>query len=309
MSLALTLIFYFFSRYYSIGLGVYSFLVSISSWMVWMYWAEARPYAQWFFLTTAQLLILIRLLKEEKDNGYLWNMLLAVSILLSLTIMFSAAQILVVSSALMLFIKNRKWLREAMIVGLPLGICYFYYIKSQPLYYWLVNPFATVFQTLSNALNASRAQLHPASIDWQLLNRAFPQEWLWVVVIYALIVFVAIIQKKLSKPQRSQTEIVTRNKRWIYVTGGMLITAVLILKVFQMWTSQGQGYDMFSISERYLIYLTPVGIIGVTLITQDVIEAFRQNHWMRLNAWIIFGGLLVISFLKVYMSILSMGLY
>src|SRR5207244_2779711 len=120
MSLTLTLIFYFFSRYYSIGLGVYAFLVSISSWMVWMYWVEARPYAQWFFLTTVQLLIFIRLLKEEKDNGRLWNMLLAVNIILSLTIMFSAAQILVVSSALMLFIKNRKWVREMMIVGLPL---------------------------------------------------------------------------------------------------------------------------------------------------------------------------------------------
>ena len=51
MSLSIVLIFYFFVRYYSWGAGIYSLLLSLSSFMVWAHWVEARPYVLWFFLT------------------------------------------------------------------------------------------------------------------------------------------------------------------------------------------------------------------------------------------------------------------
>ena len=54
MSVAIAVIFYFFSYFYSIWTGLYALAVAFSSFMVWAYGFEARPYALWFLLTTLQ---------------------------------------------------------------------------------------------------------------------------------------------------------------------------------------------------------------------------------------------------------------
>jgi len=54
MSLSIVFIFYYFAACYSGWIGIYAILVSLSSYMVWAHWAEARPYAIWFCLTGIQ---------------------------------------------------------------------------------------------------------------------------------------------------------------------------------------------------------------------------------------------------------------
>jgi uncharacterized membrane protein len=59
MSLGLALIVWFFCVYYSLLGGLIAFIVAISSYMLWYYWAEARPYALVFLATTIQALVLV----------------------------------------------------------------------------------------------------------------------------------------------------------------------------------------------------------------------------------------------------------
>ena len=57
MSFVLSFIFYYFSRRFSLGVGFYSLLASLSFYAVWNYWAEARPYGLWLGLSILELLL------------------------------------------------------------------------------------------------------------------------------------------------------------------------------------------------------------------------------------------------------------
>jgi len=100
MSLAITLIFYYFFKNGSLLLGLYSLVGSLSTFMVLAYWVEARPYALWFFLTTWQLLIFMSILKQRESQDMLWKTFVVVNILLAFTVVFSAWQTAVLSGLL-----------------------------------------------------------------------------------------------------------------------------------------------------------------------------------------------------------------
>src|SRR3989339_191913 len=59
MSLGLALIVWFFGAYYALSGMMIAFIVGVSSYMVWYYWAEARPYAMMFLATTVQALLIL----------------------------------------------------------------------------------------------------------------------------------------------------------------------------------------------------------------------------------------------------------
>ncbi len=102
MSLSIALIFFYFARYYSIGSGIYSILVTLSFFMVWFYWVDARPYAMWFFLSTVQLLLFLVLLKEEdkKVVSFSYRCLMLTNLAMAFTISIAVAQITIVSGFL-----------------------------------------------------------------------------------------------------------------------------------------------------------------------------------------------------------------
>ena len=122
MALSLTAVFYFFARYYSGLAGFYSLFISMSSFMVWAYFAEARPYALWFFLTTLQSLLFLRATVPSR----IWRWLAVVHLFLALTITFSAVQILIVSG-LLWFLREKDWKRYVFLTGIPISVCFFYY--------------------------------------------------------------------------------------------------------------------------------------------------------------------------------------
>lgn len=152
MSLSLALIFYYFAGQFSLTAGVYALLVALSSQMVWGYWAEARPYALWFFLTTVQLLLIL-----GKNN---LRALLVVNFLLALTVSFGVLQIFLIS-ALLLLEKRCGWKKCSAIFVLPLLVFMFYFIQSP------------------------RFRFHlPADPLQQLILPNFPFEWLAITVLY-----------------------------------------------------------------------------------------------------------------------------
>ncbi len=124
MSFAIVLIFYFFLRYYSLSLALYSLAILLTTPMVWMYWVEARPYSLWFLLTTIQLLIFCRLLVEKQPNPFKIRILFITHLLLSLTTIASIFQIFIVSFLLLRSSCRKQLLWISLI---PLSIAFYYY--------------------------------------------------------------------------------------------------------------------------------------------------------------------------------------
>jgi len=135
MSLSITLIFYFFTRYYSIWEGLFSLLIAASSYMVWAYWAEARPYALWVFLTTAQSLIFLSFMNDRSLVKRRWSWLVIVHFLMSVTIVFSLAQIIIVSGLLWVILKN-NWRLYLLLTVVPCILCVIYYFLSPKYPFW-----------------------------------------------------------------------------------------------------------------------------------------------------------------------------
>lgn len=129
MAGSITLVFYFFSRFYSLGAGVYGAVVALSSFMTLAYWAVARPYSLWNFLTTAQILLFIYLLRGGHKERRVWNLLLLTHVLLSLTVTFAAVQIAAVSCVLF-FCKDKNLKRYFFLTVVPVILCLVYYFGA-----------------------------------------------------------------------------------------------------------------------------------------------------------------------------------
>ena len=124
MSLALALIFYFFTRFYSVFAALYALAAAFVSPMVWMYWVEARPYSLWFLLTTVQLLLLCTAFISPKIK--MMKMFCLTQLLLALTTPASMFQITI--AALVLWRKRGLNVKEWCLVwALPMAIALFYY--------------------------------------------------------------------------------------------------------------------------------------------------------------------------------------
>ncbi len=156
MSLSIVMVFYFFARLYSVGIGFYGAVVAGSSFMTLAYWVIARPYALWNCLTTAQILLFLYILREDGYQKRVWQFLLAVHFLLAFTVTFSAVQIAAVSFILFLF-KERNLRKYIFLTFVPVILCFFYYFAT-PKY---------SFYFIDNAI--------------QLISASFPKERLGLV--------------------------------------------------------------------------------------------------------------------------------
>ena len=66
MSLSISFIVWYFWTYFSLGAALLALVSCLSSFMLLAYWAEARPYALWFLLTTLQMLVFLKAFKTKK---------------------------------------------------------------------------------------------------------------------------------------------------------------------------------------------------------------------------------------------------
>ena len=273
MSSALALIFYFFLRNFSLGAGCYALGVALSSSMIWSYWAEARPYALWIWLTTAQALLFFELSAPGAPDGRAWRRLTLVHILLSLTVMLGMAQIAAVSFLLWL-IKERNWRKYLFPTVIPLAVGIFYYLHSPQFKFWFLDTPIRLF--LANV----------------------PPDRLAILAGYAVFL---LLRKRTSVSDGKSSE------KFFLLTVSMLVLAWGILGVFI--ANAGPPPDGFSIANRYFIFLVPVEIIATTLCSLHVWRYARGNKWLRLNLIIALGGLLIFRMLKTYLRIAELGMY
>ena len=267
MSLAMALIFYFFARFYSWWWGFYALMMSLSSFMVWAYWVEARPYALWFLLTTAQLLALIKLLANP-DRRALWSSLTICHFLLGLTVIFAIVQIAIVSFLLWIF-KQKDRKKYILASWLPMAIGLYYYSQAPKYTFWLDKPL------------------------WGLIDLNLPSDILWIAGIYAL--FCAVYRRKsIRRPTDG----------WVCLLL-MAMMAGAALALIAGMTRGHHPREGFELTFRYFIFLTPLGIIAATVFAKDLTAAFQKDWWAVAMTVIVLGGLLIIRCLKAYMLILG----
>ncbi len=270
MSASIALIFYFFSRNYSIWAGVYSLLLSFSSFMVWAYWAEARPYALWVFLTTLQSVLFLGFIKQESDGQSHWRRLVIVSLLLSITVVFGAVQAAVMLFLLAIF-KKEKWLKCVILAGLAAGIALFYYLRSQGMKFWVEKDF------------------------FELITASFSFDQMLILAVYAGFLGVRYFQKEGGVSMRL-------NPYFIF-TLLMLMMAFLMLVILHIISAGEQAG--FSVSDRYFIFLVPIGIIAATLFSGELLRVAKGRRWLFANLLIGLSGLLVIRFLKLIVKLIG----
>ena len=269
MSASIALIYFYFAAYWSVWLGYYSLLLSLSTFMVWEYAFHARPYALWFFLTSLQLVLLLKNLdarSAQRNTTLLWITL--VHWLLSFTVIFSAVQIIAACMVLWLFGERRVFWYAFMCAG-PVFITAAYYI---------VVPHANIYFVDG-----------PVA----LLGASLPLDRIAIIVGGLIIVGASVLYR--AKPLQ---EIVDRH-HLVQGAGFFLLLiycgSLLILMKFKF---EDLGFGDGYVSNRYFIVLAPVGIV-MTSIASHYITTLTKGFYRIVGLLMLFT-LMVLRFSRTF---------
>ena len=256
VSLSMVLIFYYFCRHYSWLAGVYSFLVSLASFMIWAFWAEARPYPLLLFLTTIQSLVFLKLVEADGPRkARLWRQLCAIHVLLVLTAVLSLIQIC--SIALLLWLtEERNWKKYIPMFFVPFAIGLYYYSFTPKYEYWFKES------------------------PWQLIGASFSKERMLIAVI-----FIFFIIKRYRQSHKSWMELWSEkfindahskmSVIYFLFLSLMLAGFSLLLINFKLHENFKDG---FQFPNRYFIALTPIGIIATTLFSIYLVKLQNSSR-------------------------------
>ena len=255
MSLSVSLVFYYFCRRYSFKAGFYSLFIYLSSYMLWAYWAEARPYALLVFLTTVQSVILLDMMDRDPrtDGGRLWGMLAGTNILLSLTSVLSMGEIAAVSILYWTF-KERDWKKYIGLTVLPIAIILFYYVQAPKYQFYF---------------DSSPAQLIKSNIS---LGQFF------VLFIFLILLSMYSWSQKNSILNFMPGKEILKPVPYIIFMSIVLASCAVVFCLFALYAKQGLGYP---INGRYFIYLTPIGVIASTILIMALIRALSKQRLMQ----------------------------
>jgi len=241
--------------------------------MVWAYWNQARPYALWLFLTTAQSLLFLMLHKDTAAGLKSRRALTVIHLFLSLTVVFSAGQILAVSFLLWRFKKVR--MNDLIFMTfLPLLICLYYYaIAPKFLFYFKDSPL-------------------------EVIGASIPKDRLFLLGVYGLLVGLAAVVSRMKKP--GPFKFSTEGKIYAYFLGIIFAFTALVMLAFKL---QGSPQAQFQVSNRYFIYLTPLGIIGITIFSHELYRMVQGKKFFVVLTVCVLVFFLAFRFYKTYQLI------
>ena len=273
MSLSVSLVFYYFCRRYSLWTGLYSFFIYSSSYMLWAYWAEARPYALLVFLTTVQSTILLNKIDQAPglDNTKAWIMLAITNILLSFTSILSLGEVLSVS-VLWWALKERDGKKYVLITFLPMIISLFYYFHA-PKYQFFFG-------------------LSPE----QLIRDNISRERFDIFFIFIIFLSTYGMFKKLPAFKQCLGSQILRPLGYFLFVIFVLTASAVVLWLFALHAQVNQG---FPITSRYFIYLTPIGVMATTIVSVAMIKSLSKFRWVQGLLFSLIGLLLIQHFLKI----------
>lgn len=261
MSAAIVVVFYYFSRYYSWWAGLFSLFLFLTSTQLWRFWAEARPYALWVFLTAVQLLLFLSLVHRRGDRRVLWRWLILGHLALALTIVFGLAQIVVVS-ALLWFYTERRWTRYILLTALPSVITLIYYFRAPRFSFWLEFSLEQYIRA-----GMSRDQLY-----------------IMLLFVFGLVLF-ALQQKKLF-PRLYADRGVQEGVPILLAVTGILLSVTAVFLLFKIQESPDR--HGFAVTDRYFIHLVPVGVVATGVFVRTLLMAFRDKKAVQV---ILFSGM------------------
>ncbi len=275
MSLSIALIFFYFANSYSLLLAIFSFVVYLSSYMLWIYWAEARPYPAIVLVTTIQSVLLLRLLNKTASDGKVWKSLAVVHVLMALTFIFSLGQIAAASLVVWLN-KERDWKKYLFLTILPIGIALFYYSQA-PKY-----PFYMEFS------------------PEQLIRDNMSRERFYIFFIFSFLLLAYWIVSQLSWKRFSiGREIITPFSYFLFTALALAATLAVIFLFTRNQCLPGQG---FPVTSRYFIYLMPIGVIAATMMTDAIIRSLSMYRWLQWAILVLIVSWVIQRFLKVVPS-------
>lgn len=246
VAFAIALIFFYFAHHHSFGTALFSLFLSLSCEMLLRYWAEARPYALWMSLTTIQILLFLCFIQARKFGIRILLGLAIVHFLLSCTVVLSLPQIILVSFLLWVY-GMRSWKYYLVLLVLPVIVGLIYYCLS-PHY-----PFALIF-----------------SIE-QYIRANISRDRFYVTILFALLLALYGVQEKLKLRQMLDSAIL-KGLPALGIFLGSVAGACVILGAFIIKTGPVM---QFPVTEKYFIFLVPVGIISVTVFADTIIRAFK----------------------------------
>jgi len=291
MSLAITLIFYYFSRFYSKIAGWYSLFIVLSSYMVWGYWAEARPYALWIFLITAQSFLFLRLVEAKRFSKSTGTLLVIVHLLLAFTSILSVVLVVSVSCLLWIYV-DKDWRRYILLTALPSLISFIYYLYSPKWQWWFANT------------------------PLELINASIPKDRFLIIFLFVGFLLLSLGQKRTDRLRFFNSDVIKKGIPYLILTGLTVLSAFAVIFSFQLIANT--DHQGFQVPGRYFIYLTPVGIIAVTLFSIQLWRAcppgqptgrraLRGKIWLQI---LLAGGLgCLILFRAVRTYVLVKGFY
>jgi len=248
-ALTIWLIFSYFANFYSLATAFFSLLLSLSTAMFLQYGVEARPYALWIFLTTVQVFIFLRLIESSHNRNNLLRWLSVIHILLSFTVILSLAQVALICSLLWVYGERseREWRRYVFLFIMPALIA---------ITFWLVSPkypFGLVF-----------------TVD-QYLRANISRDRFYLFWLFVLALSVYGIQQKAKRFNVISNEIL-KGLPAFAIFCGAVAAACSLLVIFKI--KQGPEVQ-FPVSEKYFIFLAPVGVITLTSLVDAMVRAIR----------------------------------
>jgi hypothetical protein len=272
MSLAIAALFYFFCVEYSLLAGVYSFFTALSAFVVWAYWAEARPYSLWFCLTVLQGLLYLRMTRHSEGRGSIWVWYCVINVLLALTVVVGIVPVAIVS--IMLYILRARSLTATVLSTiLPIGITAFYYSQG-PKYNFLLPQ------------------------DWSnLIFDNLSAEWLLLLLGFSIIVAFRKISHREKIPALS-----------FAIFTAMMLSVALAL-IWYLNYKYDASHESFQISSRYFIFLAGTGMVAVTLFGVEAIQFYYRDRWLKMNLIMILVGILILRLIRTYAQIMDSGIY
>ncbi|MDP2652782.1 MAG: hypothetical protein Q8Q08_02000 [Candidatus Omnitrophota bacterium] len=258
MSLALTVIFYFFALRFSVVTAFLSLFLGLTNQMVWWYWVEARPYALWVFLTAAQAVVFLEIILrsgEKRPVSGLWRLLAGVHLLLSLTVVFGAVQA-AVACALLWAWGHRRWTDYSLLLALPVLITAGYYSQAPRYPLWF-------HQTPE-----------------QLIRDSISRDRFYIFYLYLAALAVFGLQRMTGRLGFFRGDALLKAVPFAALTAGMLLSAAAVLAL--LLGKASESHAGFPVSNRYFIYLAPVGVIAATLAIHSVWQSLDGKIWARL---------------------------
>jgi hypothetical protein len=250
VSAAIAFLFFFFLSRFSGSAAIFLVFSALTSPMVWLYWAEARPYPFIILFATLQAVLLFRMTEgKPASDGRSWLWLFVIQLLLVFTSYLNAVLIVAGGAVLVLF-GERRWRLLAAACGIPLAVALFY--RAQGLH-----------------------DIYEIGWDLVFLLDNIPPERLAFIGIGLLSLVVSRYGRKDILTWKGSPALQFLPHLVIVLAGAVMLLAVIWLNYHMNKAFFGPG-----LPGRMFTYLTPIGIIMQVLVFEEMRRDAARDWWL-----------------------------